>query len=197
MNHLNSRYALLLTLLVVVLPQWTRLPLWLDIVFVLSLLWRIPAIEQYLPLPNKFIKAALALAGLAGIKYSYNTWFGPEAGTSFLIVCVALKLLETKNERDCYVLLTLSYFVLATQFLFSQALWTTVYAVFGVLCITASYVIFNQTTSIKHALKKSLILLSQALPLMLILFLFFPRLPPLWTFKLSEGTGKTGMSDNM
>jgi hypothetical protein len=38
MNHLNSRYALLLTLFLVVLPQWTRLPLWLDIVFVLSLL---------------------------------------------------------------------------------------------------------------------------------------------------------------
>jgi protein-glutamine gamma-glutamyltransferase len=197
MTHLNSRYALLLTLFLVVLPQWTRLPLWLDIVFVLSLLWRIPAIEQYLPLPNKFIKAGLVLASLAGIKYSYNTWFGPEAGTSFLIVCVALKLLETKNERDCYVLLTLSYFLLATQYLFSQALWTTLYTVFGVLCVTAAYVVFNQTTSIKHALKKSLILLSQALPLMLILFLFFPRLPPLWTFKLSEGTGKTGMSDNM
>lgn len=197
MNHLNSRYALLLTLLVVMLPHWSRLPLWLNAVFILALLWRIPAIEQRLPLPNTWIKGVLMLGAIVGIKYSYNTWFGPEAGTSFLIVCVALKLLETNNERDCYVLLTLSYFMLATQFLFSQAVGATIYAMFGVLCITAAYVVFNQMTSLKHAFKKSLILLSQAVPLMLVLFLFFPRLPPLWTFKLSEGTGKTGMSDNM
>ena len=197
MTNLNTRYALLLTLLVVMLPHASRVPLWLNGAFIVSLLWRLPVIEQRLPLPNKWFKVLFVMGALAGIKYSYNTWFGPEAGTSFLIVCIALKLLETKNERDCYVLLTLSYFMLATQFLFNQGLASTLYAGLGVLCITAAYVVFNQTISLKHAFKKSLILLGQALPLMLILFLFFPRLPPLWTFKLSEGTGKTGMTDNM
>ena len=197
MNHLSSRYALLLALAVAILPHWTRLPLWLDVALIVSVLWRIPAIEQRLPLPNTLVKVIFIIGSIVGIKYSYNTWFGPEAGTSFLIICLALKLLETKSERDCYVLLTLSYFVLAIQFLFSQGLWATIYSVFGVLCVTAAYVAFNQYVSVKHALKKSFILLAQALPLMLILFLFFPRLPPLWTFKVTEGSGKTGMSDNM
>lgn len=197
MNRLSSRYALLIALIVAILPHGDRLPSWLIVVVALSLLWRIPAIEQRLPLPNKWIKPLLVVGCIAGIKYSYNTWFGPEAGTSFLIVCVALKLLETRDERDCYVLLTLSYFVLAAQFLFSQGLWITLYVGFGVIVITAAYVAFNQIISIKLSLKKSLILLSQAFPLMIILFLFFPRLPPLWSIKLTEGTGKTGMTDNM
>ena len=112
MNHLSSRYALLLALAVAVLPHWTRLPLWLDVALIISVLWRIPAIEQRLPLPNTWVKVVFIVGSIVGIKYSYNTWFGPEAGTSFLIICLALKLLETKTERDCYVLLTLSYFVL-------------------------------------------------------------------------------------
>lgn len=154
MTNLNTRYALLLTLLVVMLPHASRVPLWLNGAFIVSLLWRLPVIEQRLPLPNKWFKVLFVMGALASIKYSYNTWFGPEAGTSFLIVCIALKLLETKNERDCYVLLTLSYFMLATQFLFNQGLASTLYAGLGVLCITAAYVVFNQTISLKHAFKK-------------------------------------------
>jgi len=32
---------------------------------------------------------------------------------------------------------------------------------------------------------------------MLVVFLFFPRLPPLWTLDFSQGSGRTGMSDSM
>lgn len=197
MNRLASRYALLSALFIVILPHWQRLDLWLDIAILLCFLWRIPAIEQRLPLPNTLIKALLVIASIAAIKYAYNTWFGPEAGTAFLILCAALKLLETRDERDCYVVLTLSYFILAAQFLFEKSLWTTLYAALGIIWVTMAYVAQNQSISIKIALKKSLMLLGQALPLMIVLYLFFPRLPPLWSLKLTEGTGKTGMSDNM
>ena len=179
MNRLASRYALLSALFIVILPHWQRLDLWLDIAILLCFLWRIPAIEQRLPLPNTLIKALLVIASIAAIKYAYNTWFGPEAGTAFLILCAALKLLETRDELDCYVVLTLSYFILAAQFLFEKSLWTTLYAALGIIWVTMAYVAQNKSISIRIALKKSLMLLGQALPLMIVLYLFFPRLPPL------------------
>jgi len=197
MSNTVSRYWLLAALVFAFIPHVDRLPWWLNGVLCVMLLWRLPAIEQRLPVANSLMKVLLLLAGIAGLKSTYNVLFGPEAGVSFLIFCVALKLIETNDERDSYVLLTLSFFVLATSFLFSKSLFITVYAGFALLIITSAYVSFNQSISSKHALKTSVVLLGQALPLMLILFVFFPRLPPLWTLKMTEGSGKTGMSDNM
>ena len=197
MNNVMSRYWLLAALVFAFIPHVERLPWWLNGVMCVMLLWRLPAIEQRLPHANNLIKILLLLAGIAGLKNTYNVLFGPEAGVSFLIFCVALKLIETNDERDSYVLLTLSFFVLATSFLFSKSLFITLYAGFALVIITAAYVSFNQQISSKHAAKTAFVLLSQALPLMLILFVFFPRLPPLWTLKMTEGSGKTGMSDNM
>jgi transglutaminase-like putative cysteine protease len=197
MSNTVSRYWLLAALVFAFIPHVDRLPWWLNGVLCVMLLWRLPAIEQRLPVANNLMKVLLLLAGIAGLKSTYNVLFGPEAGVSFLIFCVALKLIETNDERDSYVLLTLSFFVLATSFLFSKSLFITVYAGFALLIITSAYVSFNQSISSKYALKIAVVLLGQALPLMLILFVFFPRLPPLWTLKMTEGSGKTGMSDNM
>ncbi len=197
MNNVMSRYWLLAALVFAFIPHVGRLPWWLNGVLCVMLLWRLPAIEQRLPLANMPVKALLLVAGVVGLNNTYHVLFGPEAGVSFLIFCVALKLIETNDERDSYVLLTLSFFVLATSFLFSKSLFITIYAGFALVVITAAYVSFNQQISSKHAAKTAFVLLSQALPLMLILFVFFPRLPPLWTLKLTESSGRTGMSDNM
>ncbi|MDO8415954.1 MAG: DUF3488 and transglutaminase-like domain-containing protein [Agitococcus sp.] len=197
MSNVASRYWLLIALMSAFLPHVYRLPWWLNGVLCVMLLWRLPAIEQRLPVANVPVKVLLLLSGIAGLKVTYNTLFGPEAGVSFLIFCVAIKLIEIKDERDYYILLTLSFFVLATAFLFSQSVFITVYAALALWIITAAYVSFNQQISFKQNLKMAFVLLGQALPLMLILFVLFPRLPPLWTLKMTESSGRTGMSDNM
>ena len=197
MSHSSSRYWLLMALVSAFLPHLQRLPWWLDGVLCIALLWRMPVIEQRIPLPNVPVKVLLLIAGIASLQNTFHTVFGPEAGTAFLILCVALKLLETKDERDHYILLALCFFVLATAFLFSQSVFVTVYAALALVIITAAYVSFNQQISFKQNLKMALVLLGQALPLMLILFVFFPRLPPLWTLKMTESSGRTGMSDTM
>lgn len=197
MTNASTRYWLLIALIVSVIPQLNRLPWWLDVVLVVAVAWRLPIIEQRLPLPNSAVKGLLLLLGIVGIKSTYRTLFGPEAGTSLLICFVALKLLESKNERDYYIMLTLSFFVLATALLFSQSLFVTLYMAVALLVITSAYVAFNHTISNSYSIRKAFILLAQALPLMLILFIFFPRLPPLWTLNLTQSSGRTGMSDTM
>ncbi|PTQ88459.1 transglutaminase TgpA family protein [Agitococcus lubricus] len=198
MTNMNWRYWLLAALLISFIPHIERLPWWFNALLALVILWRIPAVEQRLPLPNTWVKALMLAIGLVGIKKSYNTIFGPEAGTAFLLLCVLLKVLEVKADRDNYIVLTVALFVLASNFLFGKGLAVSVYAILGVFIIIAAYVgITNTTMKTTLAFRKAGILLAQALPLMIVLYVFFPRLPPLWTMKLTQGSAKTGMSDSM
>ncbi|RZU48190.1 transglutaminase superfamily protein [Fluviicoccus keumensis] len=192
------RYWLLLALTVSLAPHLTRLPGWLSAVLALSLLWRLPMVEGRIPLPGKWVLAPILLAGTAGIGATFHTWFGPEAGVAFLIFCLAMKLLEYRNDRDYYILMVLSLFVLATAFLFEQGLFASAYCLLAMLVVTMALVVNNlRDIPAQVGLRKAMVMLGQAVPLMLILFMFFPRLPPLWTMKLSAGSGKIGMSDSM
>lgn len=40
-------------------------------------------------------------------------------------------------------------------------------------------------------------LLAQALPLLIVLFVLFPRFPPIWSLRINQGSATTGMSDSM
>ena len=197
-TYRHARYWLLLALAVALLPHVSRLPWWLNALLAMAGLWRLPAVESRAPLPNKWLLALMLFGGIAGVRASYHTWFGPEAGVAFLIFCLAMKLLESRAERDHYVLMVLSLFVLATAFFFEQGVFASVYSVFAVLVAVAALVATNLGgNQAGFTLRKAGVMLAQAIPLMLILFVFFPRLPPLWSMKLTDSTGRTGMSDSM
>jgi transglutaminase-like putative cysteine protease len=198
MNSLRSRFWLLAALLAALAPHLGRLPWWLLLLLTGTGLWRLPAVERKVPLPGKWLMVLLLLSGVAGIRASYHTWFGPEAGVAFLIFCLAMKLLESRNERDHYILLVLSLFVLATNFLFGQGVMESAYCLFALIIITSAFLQANtRTLSSGFVLRKSAVMIGQAVPLMIVLFMFFPRLPPLWSMKLTDSTGRTGMSDSM
>ncbi|HEX5277501.1 MAG TPA: DUF3488 and transglutaminase-like domain-containing protein [Fluviicoccus sp.] len=197
MQHRN-RYGLLLTLAVALAPHLGRMPVWLLLILFLAGLWRTPAAEARIPLPAKPLLLLVLVAGIAGIRTSYRTWFGPEAGVAFLIFCLAMKLLEYRNERDYYLLMVLSLFVLATGFLFEQGLLESLYCLFAITVAIMALAVGNlRDIPARIAMRKALVMMAQAVPLMLILFVFFPRLPPLWSMKLTNATGRTGMSDVM
>ena len=195
----HGRYWLLAAQLAAIAPQWDHLPVWLMAAVAAACLWRTPRVEISLPPPGFFARVLLLLMGMAGVMHSYNTLIGPEAGTAFLIVCMAAKLLEMRTWRDCHVVVILGFFVAATNFLFDQSLGQTLYIGAVLVLIVGSLLVMHQPTD-RTALqtgRQALVLVGQAFPLMLILFVFFPRLPPLWTMHLSKGDTQTGMSDTV
>lgn len=196
---LAARHWQWLALLVSVLPQYDRLPPWLLASVVLACLWRLPAVERRVGMPSLPLRLLLMAAGIAGVVYSHRTVLGPEGGVSFLIVTALLKLLESRNRRDAFVSGVLDFFLLATCFLFAQTLGATLYAGVASVVIVAALLSLQQRegTGVGHTLRRAAVLMGQALPLMLILFLFFPRLPPLWTLNLTQPSGRTGFSDSM
>lgn len=186
-------------LLVAVLPQYDRLPLWLSVAVVAACLWRLEGVERRLGPPALWLRVLLLVAGIAGVVISHHTLLGPEGGVSFLILSALLKMLESRTTRDAFISAVLDFFLLATAFLFSQSLLQTLYAGVASLAVVAALLALQQRPGVGpgRTLRRAAVLVGQALPLMLILFMFFPRLPPLWTLNLTQGSARTGFSDTM
>ena len=194
----SARDVLMLVQLLVIVPFAMHLPLWLVLVGVLTVISQLSMVKPYLRLHGRFelfVQISLFFSSLAGIFLTYRTLLGVEAGVSFLLLCLIAKLLEVRARRDVYIVLTLSLFVLSASFLFSQDLQATILALLGVLGVL--YAMIAQNDDGQGRLRSLVLLSGQALPLMVILFLFFPRLPPLWSVNLSAGQGQTGMSEVM
>lgn len=194
-----ARYWQFCALLAVLLPQVDRLPLWLMGFAVLTCVWRLPWLEPRLGAPGAFSRLLLLPAGMAGVFYSHQTFLGPEGGVSFLIFCAVMKILESRNQRDFFISAILDFFILATAFLFSQDLLLTLYVGPASIVVVAALLSLQQRegAGIRLTLRRASVLVAQALPLMLVLFVFFPRLPPLWNLNLSQGSGRSGISDSM
>lgn len=199
MTSLRVRYWQLAAFLVAILPQYDRLPAWLLAGVLVACLWRLPVIERRTGAPGTVVRLVLLVAGLAGVYYSHRTLVGPEGGVSFLILAGALKLLESRNARDAFVLSVFDFFILATAFLFSQSLVLALYVALALVVVVGALLVQQQRegVTVRRTLWRAAVMVGQAVPLMLILFVFFPRLPPIWSLNLTQGSGKTGMSDTM
>lgn len=200
-GHISAYHWVLVSQLFVILPHAQHLPTWLLVYGVLAILLQFNPIKSRLP---KLLTSRRGLqtlqfvgffASMAGLYFTYRTAIGLDVGVAFLLLCAISKLFELNTRRDAYVILALSLFVLAGLFLMDQSLLTTLQVLLGTFVVLFAMIAQNDDGTGRFRTIGLLIL--QALPLMVILFLFFPRLPPLWSLKISGNQAKTGMSDSM
>lgn len=200
---ISLRNTLWLTaaLAMVAAPHAERLPWWVVMLAAMLVLWRVYLGCTRLELPRKWLIMMIVAGATAGIYLNYRTIFGRDAGVALLIVMLALKLLETRSQRDGMLLTFLGYFLVITNFLYSQTIPTALYMVVCVWIITAAMIGLNYTPpprGYRNQLSTAGRLLAQSAPLMLVLFLFFPRVTgPLWGLPHDAYSGVTGLSDTM
>jgi hypothetical protein len=105
-----------------IVPHARNLPWWCMGLAALMLAWRARVALGQGSLPGRWvIVAVLALA--AGLTWwSEGTLLGKEAGVTMLVVLIALKTLELRARRDAMVMFFLGFFLVLTQFLYSQSL---------------------------------------------------------------------------
>lgn len=204
---------------VVFFPHVFHLPVLFSVLTFITLigLWLMARRQKiFNPQPPKFYQYIVVTAGLAIILVTYRTLIGVDAGVAFLALCLLGKLLELKQRRDSYIALTLSLFVIASLFLFEQSIFNALMALLAILAVF--YALLQQNinpdllyhhsaqlkTNIPEAMnpaaglwKPLLRLFLQAVPLLVVLFIFFPRIPPLWSVPVNQSQGKTGMTDQM
>lgn len=202
---LPSYYWVLIAQIIVILPHAAHLPLWLIGFAVVSIFAQLPRIKAkfkkltHLKRVYQGMQMLGFLLGLAGLWLTYNTAFGLDMGVAFLVLCLISKLWELYKLRDAYVVLNLSLFVLASLFLMDQGIVTTLEVVVGAVIVLLAFIALNDDGNTRGdgRLRTLGVLGIGALPLLIVLFLFFPRLPPLWSVQLSGQQATTGVSDSM
>lgn len=199
--HVNTLLRLLAVLLLVLAPHFARLPWWETAAVLAVLAWRAWAARRHFTMPGKLVRAALTLAAFAAVFASYGRINGQNAGVALLVVMTALKLTELDQRRDVMVTVFLMYFLCTTHFLFSQEIWTLAYLLLAVVAVTTVLIESShagEPLPTKVALRRGGALVLQALPLMLLMFLLFPRVPgPLWGLPSDAGAARSGLSDRM
>ncbi len=169
--------------------------------FMILILWRYLMTSKQLSLPSPRLIFVLALLMLVGILLSYVPKFGRTGSIAALVVLCGLKLLEMKSQRDALILCFLSYFLIITHFLYSQSILTALYMALVMLVTTATLISLNDTNNnlaTRQRLRLAGTLLMQALPVMLVLFILFPRVAGnFWSLPKDAHSSIIGLTDSM
>ena len=155
---------------------------------------------------KKMPKLLFAFLALVIIYIDSRTFLGVEAGTAVLSTFLFAKALETKSKRDFIILFNFALFVSASLFLHSQSFWMALLVLCCLIsCLVGLYRVQTANFEINQPVFQSLksdslhILkfIGLAFPFFILLFIFFPRLPPLWQIPIPNNKAMTGLSDSM
>ena len=191
-------FGLIACILLVSAPHADHLPLWVSAVCAALLAWRAHLTYGGNTLPPRWLLLGVTVACVLAIAVTFRTLFGREVGVTLLILLVTLKLLELRTLRDATVLVYLSCFIIITNFFYSQSIPTALYMLFTLLVIMTTWV-HMQTGSLplRPRLRIAGVLLLQAIPLSLIIFVLFPRVQgPLWGMP-QDAYSSSGLTDTM
>jgi len=197
----HALFWVVISLALVISPHLERFPAWSILTIGILLLWRLYCIKNTRWLPPKWLLIIFSLAAFMGIYSDYGTLFGKTAGTLSLSILLAIKLHESHNRRDYMLLILLSFFIIVTNFLFSQSILMVVFMVLSAIVLIFSLLSINQgsaSLNFKYKLKISTTLFFQALPLMLIAFILFPRISgPFIELPDEKQSSRSGLGDKM
>lgn len=187
----------------VISPHAEHLPWWSVAVTTVVLAWRALLAWRQRPLPSRWwLGAVIALyTGLTWL--TFRTVIGREAGITLLVMLMALKTLELRARRDAFVVFFLGFFLVLTQFLYSQSLLMAVWSLLSLWGLLAAVVLAQMPStdaqglpSIAIAARRAASTTALGLPVMVLLFVLFPRIAPLWGVP-TESIGKTGLSNQL
>src|SRR5262245_6555212 len=183
------------------LPHWAGLSPWIPALLLLGVAWRLGGAFNGWSSPSRLVRLPLSVGAFLAVLFQYRTLNGVEAGTALLVVMVALKVLESRNQRDQLVLIMLCYFLMFACLLADRGPLTSAYVVVLVWLTTVALIQIGRRGEFLPYRATGLLsgrLLLHALPVMIALFVLFPRLPgPLWAIPGSTSSGATGLNDTM
>ena len=206
MNDLNSKRDpwafnwLFLTGALALLPHISRLPPWVSLVFFASLSWRWLANQRTWYVPGPLLRTLITGLFCVAIFKEYGTLLGRDAGTGLVVGLAGLKLLELRTLRDYTVVTFICYLLVGINFLYEESLVDGLYLMAAVFMTTATLVRINLpvTEDWQYSLRLAGGMMLKALPLMLVFYLFFPRIQGgLWGLPSDAHAGRTGLSSEI
>ncbi len=195
----RQAWWLLASALAASLPLIPQIPTWLVFAAGCAFALRAALTWRQWHLPPRWLLVLLVIAGTVGVFLQYRTIMGRTPGIALLVVFLALKLLELRAARDAVATALLCYFLVLGQFLFTQTIPTALLAALTIVVTTATLLAAaDDRPHPQLQLRRSGLMLAQALPFMLLMFLLFPRVEgPLWGLPQDRFSAVSGLSDSM
>jgi transglutaminase-like putative cysteine protease len=181
------------------LPHAGHLPPWCIALAATVLLWRGTLALRSAALPGRWVMVGVLLAVLGLTFWTHRTLVGKEAGVTLLVALMALKTLELRARRDAFVVFFLGFFLVLTHFLYSQTIAVAAASLVSVWGLLAALVLAHMPVgqpSLAQAARLAARFALLGAPVMVALFVLFPRVGPLWGVPQDAGA-KTGLSGEM
>jgi transglutaminase-like putative cysteine protease len=192
---------LLASTVLVLLPHTSHLPLWVTLLCGATLVWRAALTLLGRRMPANLILVPLAVAGMAGVLTTYHTVLGRDAGVAMLVLLVAFKMLEMHARRDLFVVVFLCFFLVLTNFFYSQSIGTALLTLVSIVALLTTQLSFQLTGAVPPLRTRLLMgakILALAAPLAALGFVLFPRIEgPLWGLPADAHSARSGLSDSM
>jgi transglutaminase-like putative cysteine protease len=182
-----------------ILPHAQRAPWWLTLLTLCLFGWRFYLSLDRSPLPSRWLVLGVAAVAMLGVWIEHRHMPGRQQGILLLVLFAGLKLLETRTHRDATAAAFLGYFLIVTNFLYTQSIPAALLMCGALFAITATLVGFSAPNrAARSNMRTAAVLLGHAAPAALVLFLLFPRVnTPLWGLPQDAYAGMTGLSETM
>ena len=184
----------------VIVPQGAHLPLWASALAALLLLWRSVLAWTARPLPPPWLLLGVLTLAVGATLLTYRTILGRDAGVALIVLLLALKTLEIRARRDALVIFFLGFFTMLSNFFFSQSLPTAAAMLIALLGLLAALVNAHLPVGrppLMQSIKTAGTMALLGAPIMLALFVLFPRVAPLWNMPSDTPSGRSGLSASM
>lgn len=191
---------LMASFVILLVPQWDRLPAWLLAACVFLAGWRWLAQLGRVRLPGRWLRTGIMLVLMAFYIATVRGHFSVDTASSFFVLAVALKWLETRSVRDFYVVFFILVYLATVNFLFRQdILWALVnFSAIALLLVGLQNLNAPDLPGAgRKGWKRLGLLTAKTLPVVVLLFVFFPRMAPLWSVPVVSGQARSGLSDTM
>ena len=180
-------------------PMFGNLASWVPFLFLFALLLKFWMEPRGYRLRSTVLKLILAAVTLGAIFLSYDTLKGIEPSVSLLAVLVSLKILEAHTAREFHVVVMMAWVLCLCGFLLSQDLAIALFLLVAFVLLIAALIQFHYGSSpgaFWLPLAATFKLLAQAAPVVVLLFLLFPRINSGFRLRIGDlHTARTGFSD--
>lgn len=152
------------------------IPLWVLISSLLFVVWRWLIDLLRLSQPGQLVLGIFVVGSILGLWFEFNQLIGDQVSICMLIIMVALKAFSIRGYRDVMAVTYLCLFLLMAKLLSSQSMTMTVILfidVFAILSLMHLYHVPVKNDSFPWGKSWRLILTS--VPVVLVLFVLFPR----------------------
>ena len=105
-----------------ILPHLAHLAWWCTLLATLVLMWRARLALDNAPLPGRWTVLVVLMLSAVFTLLTERTLLGKEAGVTMLVLLMVLKTLELRARRDALVVFFLGFFLVLTNFLYSQSI---------------------------------------------------------------------------